>query len=72
MALISAVCRGRNEDEARDTFKTLKNQHIGDGCALLYHDWAALEAKSGNISKALSILHKGLKENAQPVRCALV
>lgn len=61
-------CRERNEDEARDTFKTLKNQHIGDANAHLYHQWAALEAKAGEISKAISILQKGIKERAQPAK----
>lgn len=61
--------RERHEDEARDTFKTLKNQHIGDSNAHLYYEWAALEAKAGSISKALSIVQKGIKENAQPARC---
>lgn len=56
-----------NEDDARDTFKTLRNQHITSGAANHYHLWASLEAGSGDISKALSVLAKGIKEKAQPV-----
>ena len=59
--------RRNNEDEARDTFKTLKNQHLGQS-AHLYCEWARLEASSGNTSKAQGIVHKGLKEGAQPAR----
>ena len=58
--------RRDSEDDARDTFKTLKNQLLGESNAHLYHAWAALEAQSGNVSRALGILHKGLKEGAQP------
>jgi hypothetical protein len=57
-----------NEDDARDTFKTLRNQHITSGAANLYHLWASLEARSGDISKALSLLTKGIKEKAQPIK----
>jgi len=67
-ALCVAGRRRHNEDEARDTFKTLKNQHVADSSALLFHAWASLEAGSGNTSKALGILGKALKENAQPAR----
>ncbi|KAJ9506102.1 hypothetical protein QJQ45_016590, partial [Haematococcus lacustris] len=56
-----------NEDEARDTLKTLKNQHIGDSAAHLYHLWATLESKSGYHSKALAILNKAIKDKAQPL-----
>lgn len=59
-------CRHKSQDDARDTFKTLKNQHIGDGCACLYHEWASLEHSAGNVSKAISIVHKGIKADAQP------
>lgn len=62
--------RLKSEDEGRDLFKALKNQHIGDTCALLYHTWAVLERASGNESKALSVVQKGLKENAEPRRYA--
>lgn len=63
--------RPRDEDDARDTFKALKNQHIGDGHASLYHQWAQLEASSGNTSKALAVIQKGLKERAEPARYGL-
>ncbi|KAF6261004.1 hypothetical protein COO60DRAFT_832255 [Scenedesmus sp. NREL 46B-D3] len=56
----------RSPDDARDTFKTLKNQHIGDASAHLYHEWACLEHAAGNISKALGVLAKGLRADAQP------
>jgi hypothetical protein len=60
--------RKYNEDDARDTFKTLKNQLPGECNAHLFHTWATLEAGSGNLSKALSIQQKGMKERAQPSR----
>ncbi len=60
--------RRRNEDEGRDLFKALKNQHIGDTCAVLYSEWAQLEAASGNAGKAVAVLQKGLKERAEPRR----
>jgi hypothetical protein len=63
------VHRACSEDEARDTFKTLKNLHIASRSAALYADWAQLEAKSGNTSKAVGVLQKGLSEGAQPARC---
>lgn len=56
----------RHPDDARDVLKMLKSQHIGDQQAALYYEWAALEAGSGNRTKALGVLAKGLKENAQP------
>ena len=68
-SLANCSLRQHNEDEARDTFKTLKNQHIADSNALLFHEWASLEAKSGNVTKALDILGKAIKDNAQPDRC---
>lgn len=59
-----------NEDDARDTFKTLRNQRITTGAASLYHLWASLEVGSGESGtrRALSVLAKGIKEKAQPVR----
>lgn len=62
-------CRTRSHDDARDTFKTLKNQHIGDASAHLYYEWAVLEHSAGNISKALGIIAKGMRADAQPARC---
>lgn len=58
----------RNADDARDVFKMLKSQHIGDTSAALYYEWAALELAGGNQFKALGVLAKGLKEQAQPAR----
>ncbi len=46
----------------------LKSQHIGDTSAALYYEWAALELSGGNQFKALGVLAKGLKEQAQPAR----
>ena len=40
-------CRYRSEDEARDTFKMLKSQLIGDSFAYLYSEWAILEDLTG-------------------------
>lgn len=65
-------CRTRSQDDARDTFKTLKNQHIGDASASLYYEWAVLEHSAGNVSKALGILAKGMRAEAQPIRYAEV
>ncbi len=68
--LLAATCRVRSQDDARDTFKTLKSQNIGDTSALLYTEWAALEVAAGHTSKAVGVLQKGLKSNAQPKECA--
>jgi len=57
-----------SSDDARETFKTLKSQNIGEEHALLYAEWAALEAKDNNKEKALTIVAKGIKANAQPFR----
>jgi hypothetical protein len=65
---LSCIRRQHSEDEARDTFKALKNQHIGDANAQLFHMWAKLEATSGHDDKALAILNKALKGGAQPAR----
>lgn len=61
-----SACRQRNPDDGRDTFKTLKNQNIGDSCAYLYAEWATLEQSVGNVSKAIGIVQKGMKAGAQP------
>jgi serine/threonine-protein kinase TTK/MPS1 len=63
---LAAMCRARSQDDARDTFKTLRSQNIGDTCALLYTEWATLEAAAGHASKAVAVLQKGRKNNAQP------
>ncbi|KAK9828905.1 hypothetical protein WJX72_002702 [[Myrmecia] bisecta] len=57
----------KSEDDARDTFKMLKGQHIGDTFAALYADWATLEHSTGNLSKSLSIVEKGIRAGAAPV-----
>ena len=60
-------CRLRNShDDARDTFKTLKSQQIGEEYAIMYAEWAGLEAIVGSASKALSIVSKGIKTGAEP------
>lgn len=64
--LAAACCRYKNQDDARDTFKTLRSQHIGDRSALLYYEWAALEQLAGHASKAAAVLSKGLREAAAP------
>lgn len=61
--------RARNADDARDVFKMLRSQHVGGHHAALYYEWAALEAGVGGgaaIARALGVLTKGLKEQAQP------
>ena len=65
--------RHRNAHEARETYKTLKDQNIGNAatCAQLYADWAGLEAAAGERERALAILRKGLKAGAQPARCGV-
>ncbi len=59
--------RARSPDDARDTFKTLRNSSIGAASAQLYAGWAGLEYAAGNVARALGILAKGFKEGAQPV-----
>lgn len=68
MLVLLVCCRARSPDDARDTFKTLKNQHIGDASARLYYEWAVLEHSAGYISKALGIIAKGMRADAQPAR----
>ena len=46
--------RQRSEDEARDTFKTLKSQLIGDNFAHLYSEWALLENQAGITDQSCS------------------
>ena len=47
----SSACRRNDEDDARDTFKFLKSQRIGDKFAILYTAWARFEAEAGNADK---------------------
>lgn len=100
--------RYRNQHEARETYKTLKDQNIGNASvsASLYTEWAALEISAGESTygrqlsgiggfvqtlqqsisvgmtltvgpcvraageseRALSIVRKGIKADAQPIR----
>ena len=55
-----------SEEDARDTFRCLKAQHVGEDHALLYVAWALLESFSGNTTKADSILKKGAERGATP------
>ena len=61
-------CRQRSKDEARDTFKMLRSQLIGETAAGLYAEWAALEHAAGNREKASTVLRKGLAAGAAPAR----
>ena len=72
LACAGALRRHRNAHEARETYKTLKDQNIGDAatCAALYADWAGLEVAAGERERALGILRKGLKAGVQPARWA--
>ena len=46
---LCCLCRQKNQDEARDTFKMLKSQFLGENSAHLYATWATLEAASGQL-----------------------
>lgn len=56
----------RNQADARGYFYLLKQQGVGARSALLQHQWARLEADSGNHEKAVSILQKAIRADAQP------
>ncbi|KAI8113435.1 hypothetical protein M9435_003437 [Picochlorum sp. BPE23] len=56
----------RGKDDALDAIKALKTQQIGLSYAPLYIEWASIEAASDNVRKALSVVDKGIRENAQP------
>lgn len=60
----------RGRDDALDAIKALKTQQIGLTYAPMYVEWASIEAASDNVKKALSVVSKGLREQAQP-RCHL-
>ena len=62
--------RYRNTHEAREVYKTLRDQNIGNAAssALLYAEWAALERAAGQPERAAAILRKGIKAGAQPLR----
>ena len=57
----------RGQDDALDAIKALKTQQIGLSYAPMYIEWASIEAASGNIRKALSVVAKGIREQAQPL-----
>eukprot|EP00873_Tetraselmis_striata_P044244 jgi/Tetstr1/464508/TSEL_009266.t1 len=62
-----ARCLGHgSEDDARDTFKMLKNQTFGEKSAALYKEWAAFELSKGNRREAVARLKKGIKMGAEP------
>jgi hypothetical protein len=58
----------RGRDDALDAIKALKTQQIGLSYAPMYIEWASIEAASDNVRKALSVIGKGIRENAQPMR----
>ena len=58
----------RGQDDALDAVKALKTQQIGLSYAPMYIEWASIEAASGNVRKALSVVSKGIREQAQPIR----
>ena len=58
------IKRQKNEEDIRDTFKTLRNMGIGEKCALLYQRWALFEVAAGNTDKARGIVKKGVKAGA--------
>lgn len=60
----------RGRDDALDAIKALKTQQIGLTYAPMYIEWASIEAASDNVRKALSVVGKGIREQAQP-RCHL-
>ncbi len=57
----------RGQDDALDAIKALKTQQIGLSYAPMYIEWASIEAASGNVRKALSVVGKGIREQAQPL-----
>jgi lipopolysaccharide biosynthesis regulator YciM len=63
------MCRSRSPEDARDTFKALRSQHIAEQSALLYCEWASLEAGAGNTQQATSVLKKAMRAGAKPTEC---
>ena len=63
-----AAVRG---DDARDTFKFLRSQRLGDSLALMWLSWAAFEAALGRKDKAAAVLAKGLEHGAQPTEALI-
>ena len=58
------IKRQRNEEDIRDTFKTLRNMGIGETSPSLYQQWALFEVAAGNAEKARGIVRKGVKAGA--------
>lgn len=57
----------RNEDDASETFQSLKLNRIGERSAALYVEWARLEMRMGDLSKAKKRIKAGYKADARPV-----
>ena len=57
----------RGQDDALDAIKALKTQQIGLSFAPMYLEWASIEAASGRLQKALSVVAKGIRERAAPI-----
>ena len=45
-------------DDARDTFKFLRSQRLGDSLSLMWLSWASFEAALGRKDKAAAVLAK--------------
>lgn len=58
------IKRQKNEEDIRDTFKTLRNMGIGETSTALYKEWALFEVAAGNVEKAKGIVKKGVKAGA--------
>lgn len=57
----------RNENDASETFQSLKLNRIGERSAALYVEWARLEMQMGDLSKAKKRIKAGYKADARPV-----
>eukprot|EP00963_Diacronema_lutheri_P001203 scaffold76_cov363-Pavlova_lutheri.AAC.15 len=57
----------RNEDDASETFQSLKLNRIGERSAALYVEWARLEMRLGDLNKARKRIKAGLKADARPI-----
>jgi serine/threonine-protein kinase TTK/MPS1 len=58
------IKRQRNEEDCRDTFKTLRNMGISERSAVLYQQWVLFEIAAGNNEKARGIAKKGVQAGA--------
>lgn len=56
----------RCQDDARDLFKTMRRQRLGDGAAEMYTAWAAMERGWAGAGAALEVVRKGLAAGAEP------